>query len=114
MHPHDTFAQESVLKRIQGAILYGHLVLAVEVDNLRLAFLLAEGILHGKVLENQIVAGFGEDDAAAARSGHVPADYRLCSAASAASALITLVIGISDGGIDLGFAFESEVIFCPG
>ena len=55
MHIHAAFAEEGVLKRMQCAVFYYEFVVAVEIDYLRLALLLTKGILHGEVLEDEVV-----------------------------------------------------------
>jgi hypothetical protein len=110
MHIYAAFAKEGILKRMQGTVLNDKFIITVDIDYLRLAFLLAEGILHREVLEAEIVAALGKDDTTAAGSGNSLAHYGLGCGTAAAAAFIALVVCIGYDGIIAGFAFKGEVI----
>ncbi len=106
-------AEEGVLEGQQDAVFDGHLVAAVEIDDLRLALQFAEGVFHRQVLENQVVAVLGEDDPAAAGGADGPAGAAFRGGAGAAAALPALVVGIRKDGPVTAVAPDGQVVLVP-
>ena len=113
VHPNLTLAQEGILPGDKRVVLDGEaLVVRIEVDGLRLAFVVIgpEGVLDGQVFQHQVVATLDKEQTAAAHGTYFGTQGRFAGDSRTGTRGVALVVGVGNHRTLAGSALDGEVV----